>query len=169
MRWKKLIKYKLHHDFLRWFSRTILCIFCMHLTLSDMCIYITYPNHQNIVEIPLIYKSTFFCSQCGHLNSVERLYAYFLKVFLSFEVRQCSRCWIWVRIKLTTQLKLTLLSSCAWKQLLHGVAQVMIDGHNWMIKEMRNFMCATLADPPCFLQKSIYTEKEEPCWTNHTN
>ena len=59
MRWKKLIKYKLHHDFLRWFSRTILCIFCMHLTLSDMCIYITYPNHQNIVEIPLIYKSTF--------------------------------------------------------------------------------------------------------------
>ena len=50
------------------------------------------------------------------------------------------------------------LRTCAWKHLLHGGTQLMNVGHNWMIKLVTNFICATLAETLPLLQKSIYND-----------
>ena len=50
------------------------------------------------------------------------------------------------------------LRTCAWKHLLHGGTQLMNVGHNWMIKLVANFICATLAETLPLLQKSIYND-----------
>ena len=81
----------------------------------------------------------------------------FLRIFIFLVVVQSSRCWIWVGIKSTqlihtTQLKVIFLRTCAWKHLLHGATQSMINGHNLMIKLVTKFICVL----PCVMQYPSY-------------